>query len=272
MGTYALRGRATLIGLVSADPQHVPQAASAAQLHRGSSVPLYFQLAEILKERIEAGRWPAGERFPSERELADEFAISRTVIRPALDLLESDGQLVRIKGRGTFVTPPKVRWPVAGLARLLALPRAPETRVRILDASEQEPEPDVRAVLELEPGATVLGATAVILSSGTPVYMSNSFIAGERVPGLAALLSAGELGPERGWADDATVRLEGGSATIATAFVSRWEAEQLDVAAGDLCFLIRYVERVAGDDGPRAVEFARVVFRSDVVELGVRPA
>ena len=257
---------------MSTDSQHAPPAASAAQLHRGGSVPLYFQLAEILKERIEAGRWPAGERFPSERELADEFAISRTVIRPALDLLESDGQLVRIKGRGTFVTPPKASWPLAGLARLLARPRPAETEVRILDAGEQEPEPDVRAVLELEPGATVLQVTAVVLSSGSPVYMSNSFVAGERAPALSALLSAGALGPERGWAEDAPAQLAGGSATIATAFVSRWEAEQLAVAAGDPCFLIRYVERVDGDGGARPVEFARVVFRSDVVELGIRLA
>ena len=257
---------------MSTESQHVPPAVSAAHLHRGSSVPLYFQLAEILKERIEAGRWPAGERFPSERELAEEFAISRTVIRPALDLLESDGQLVRIKGRGTFVTPPKTSWPLAGLARLLARPLAAETAVRVLDSGEQEPEPDVRSALELEPGATVLQVTAVVLSAGSPVYMSNSFIAGERVPGLAALLTAGELGPGRGWAEDGAARLAHGSATIATAFVSRWEAEQLDVAAGDPCFLIRYVERMEGGAEPRPVEFARVVFRSDVVELRVRPA
>ena len=257
---------------MSADPQ-LPPSASAAQLHRGSSVPLYFQLAEILKERIEEGRWPAGERFPSERELADEFAISRTVIRPALDLLESDGQLVRIKGRGTFVTPPKVAWPVAGLARLLSRPRPRETEVRVLDASEQEPEPDVSGALELAPGATVLRATAVVLSAGAPVYMSNSFIAGERVPALATLLTAGELASDRGWAEGpGAASLAGGSATIATAFVSQWEAEQLDVAAGDLCFLIRYVERVEGAAGARPAEFARIVFRSDVVVLGVQLA
>ena len=214
-------------------------------------MPLYFQLAEILKERIEAGRWLAGERFPSERELADEFRISRTVIRPALDLLESDGQLVRIKGRGTFVTPPKAAWPIAGLARLLARPRDGETEVRILSAGEQEPDPDVREVLELEANAGgVVQATAVLLSAGSPIYMSNSFVVRKRLPALAELLTAGRVDAAASWAQTrASARLTSASATIATAFVSQWEATQLDLAAGDLCFLIRYVERTSGYDG-----------------------
>lgn len=239
------------------------RAASGGRLRRSSSVPLYFQLAEILKERIEAGRWPAGERFPSERELAEEFAISRTVIRPALELLQSDGQLTRIKGRGTFVTPPKAAWRIRGLTRLLSGPSEPDVEVRVLSASEQPAEPDVQEVLELESDAApVVQATAVVLRAGSPIYMTNSFIPGSRLPHLAGALLAGSpagtgTGPE----------LVSASATVATAFVSRWEATQLELSAGDPCFLIRYVERMREADGLKPVEFARVVFRSDVVEL-----
>jgi GntR family transcriptional regulator len=256
-------------------PESESQASSGgAQLRRLSSVPLYFQLTEILKERIEAGRWAAGERFPSERELAEEFQISRTVIRPALDLLESDGQLVRIKGRGTFVTPPKAPWPIAGLAHLLERPRSDDTEVRILGVSEQKAEPDARELLELRGRApTVLQAAAVVLTSGSPVYMTNSFIVAERLPALAELLTSGPVDAASAWAPKGRrARLAGGSATIATAFVSQWEAIQLDLAAGDLCFLIRYVARARGKDGTHPAEFARIVFRSDVVALGVELA
>jgi GntR family transcriptional regulator len=257
---------------VSADRDSSPAApapgeATAEHLRRTSPVPLYFQLAEILKERIEAGHWPAGERFPSERELAEEFRISRTVIRPALDLLASDGQLVRIKGRGTFVTPPKVAWPIAGLARLLARPPGHDFEIRILSAGEQDAEPDVRETLELEPGvATVLQATAVVRSSGAPVYMSNSFIVASRLPEIAARLRSASVltDGERVAAEPAFVPA---SAAIATAFVSQWEATQLEVAAGDLCFLIRYLDRIDDGGQVKPVEFARMVFRTDVVEL-----
>jgi GntR family transcriptional regulator len=229
-------------------------------------VPLYFQLAEILKERIEAGRWPAGERFPSERELAEEFAISRTVIRPALELLQSDGQLTRIKGRGTFVTPPKAAWRICGLTRLLSGPGEPDVEVRVLSASEQRAEPDVQEVLELESeAAPVVQATAVVLSVGSPICMTNSFIPRSRLPELTEALVAGS--PAGAVWTDRAPELVSASATVATAFVSRWEATQLEVSAGDPCFLIRYVERMRAADGVKPVEFARVVFRSDVVEL-----
>lgn len=257
---------------VTADPDNIPAASGESaneHLRRTSPIPLYFQLAEILKERIEAGHWPAGGRFPSERELAEEFRISRTVIRPALDLLASDGQLVRIKGRGTFVTPPKVPWPIAGLARLLARPPDHDFEVRILSAVEQDAEPDVREMLELELGvATVLQATVVVRSSGAPVYMSNSFIVASRLPDVAARLrSTSALTHRDRVAAEAGPTFLPANAAIATAFVSQWEATQLEVAAGDLCFLIRYLDRIDDRGQVMPVEFARMVFRTDVVEL-----
>src|SRR5215510_8499282 len=83
-----------------------------AELNRRSFVPLYFQLAEALKKMLETGAWQQRARFPSEREIAEEFGVSRTVIRPALDLLVGDGAIVRTRGSGTFVAPPKREIPV----------------------------------------------------------------------------------------------------------------------------------------------------------------
>jgi GntR family transcriptional regulator len=247
--------------------------ASRGRLRRSSSVPLYFQLAEILKERIEAGHWPSGGRFPSERELAEEFAISRTVIRPALELLQSDGQLMRVKGRGTFVTPPKTGWRIRGLARLLSGARERDVEVRVLSASGQPVERDVQEVLELESEAEpVIQATAVVLSAGSPVYMTNSFMAGSRLPELTTALVAGQ-DSEAVWAAAGSgPQLVSASATVATAFVSRWEATQLELSAGDPCFLIRYVDRIRAGEGMTPVEFARIVYRSDIVELDVEMA
>src|SRR3954471_1742815 len=125
--------------------QAAPDGAGAtAAVDRSRFVPLYFQIAEILKDRIDAGTWSAGDRFPSERELIEEFGVSRTAIRPALDLLESDGQLVRVKGRGTFVAAPKPPLGVAALAHLLSHPLPDGTAVRILAAARRRPEPYVR--------------------------------------------------------------------------------------------------------------------------------
>src|ERR1700710_2683235 len=91
---------------------------SSRRLDRNSDVPLYFQLAAALKVMLEVEDWESGARCASEREIEEEFGVSRAVIRPALDLLVGDGAIFRIKGSGAFVAPPRREVRVAGLAGL----------------------------------------------------------------------------------------------------------------------------------------------------------
>jgi GntR family transcriptional regulator len=81
----------------------------AAQIDRSSPIPFYFQIARLLEEEIVTGRWPVGHRTVSEPALGEHFGVSRSVVRQALDRLERDGRIQRIKGRGTFVAPARER-------------------------------------------------------------------------------------------------------------------------------------------------------------------
>ena len=65
---------------------------------RGTS-SVGFKLANILRERVAAGRYK--DRFPTEAELIAEFMMSRYAVRSAMQRLESDGQINRQPGRGT---------------------------------------------------------------------------------------------------------------------------------------------------------------------------
>jgi DNA-binding GntR family transcriptional regulator len=152
-------------------------------LDRTSFVPLYFQLAEMLKERIESARWPPGARFLSESEIEAEFDVSRTVIRPALALLESDGQLVRIKGRGNFVATPKQGIAIQGMSRLLSSPDPTGLSVDILEARTITPESAVAQMLRLDSrDAKVAHLTARVRRDDAPLFICNSFAALSRLP------------------------------------------------------------------------------------------
>jgi GntR family transcriptional regulator len=72
-------------------------------IDRDSPVPFYFQLSELLEHEIVSGRLQAGRRLPSEVELCEHFAVSRTTVRQALGRLEQEGLVSRRKGQGTFV-------------------------------------------------------------------------------------------------------------------------------------------------------------------------
>jgi len=68
------------------------------------SVPLYYQLANVLTEKILSRELHAGDRLPTEVELVEQYGISRITVRQALRLLEEEGLIRREVGRGTFVT------------------------------------------------------------------------------------------------------------------------------------------------------------------------
>jgi GntR family transcriptional regulator len=97
---------------VPAPQRHRGPVGNGGPLDRSSFVPLYYQLQEVLKEQIESGYWHPDELLPSEPELARRFGVSRAVVRQALDILEDDHQIVRIRGRGTFVARPKLEMPL----------------------------------------------------------------------------------------------------------------------------------------------------------------
>ena len=67
--------------------------------------PLWSQVYEILKERIEQSQYPEGLNLPTELELMDEFALSRVTIRKAMDQLMNEGYIIRRRGSGTIVNP-----------------------------------------------------------------------------------------------------------------------------------------------------------------------
>ncbi len=72
-------------------------------IDRNSPVPLYFQLKQIFLSNIETGVWPSGSLIPGELDIAQDYGLSRTTVRQTFKELVSEGQLLRQRGRGTFV-------------------------------------------------------------------------------------------------------------------------------------------------------------------------
>ena len=137
-------------------------------------------VVEQIKGEIFAGRLSAGDRLPSEKELAEQFNLSRVTVRDALRILESHG-LIHIKvgaGGGAFVSDPSLELLTQSLSTLLRLNRINLSELvearKIIEAATVElaavratPE-DVR-VLE-----RALGGAQAALSAGDLHYMPHS--------------------------------------------------------------------------------------------------
>lgn len=68
-----------------------------------SRMPLYLQVAKLMRQKIESQQWRFGEQIPTLDNLVAQFEVSRITLRAALNLLEENGIIRRTRGVGTFV-------------------------------------------------------------------------------------------------------------------------------------------------------------------------
>jgi len=71
---------------------------------RIQSSRLYEQIVEQIEALILADKLRTGDQLPSERELAEQFNVSRTAVREAIKALREKGLVEIQSGRGTFIT------------------------------------------------------------------------------------------------------------------------------------------------------------------------
>lgn len=163
-------------------------------LNEQNRAPLYQQLQRALRDAIEDNRLAPDEALPPERELAEEFGISRITVRKALDALVGEGMLTRRQGAGTFVTArgeSRVEKSFSKLSSfsedMISRGRRPESVW--LSRSAGTVNPEEALTLGLSPGSVVYRFNRIRYADGEPMALEYS-----TVPGfcLASEMSVGE--------------------------------------------------------------------------------
>lgn len=76
---------------------------SDTSVFQNSRVPLYLQVAKLMRRNVEMQKWKLGEQIPTLNELEKEYQVSRITLRASLTQLEEEGIIRRMRGLGTFV-------------------------------------------------------------------------------------------------------------------------------------------------------------------------
>jgi len=244
-------------------------------IDRLSPVPYYYQLQEILKEEIEAGRWQPGARLPSEADLELAFGVSRTVIRQALDVLEADGQLLRRKGIGSIVAKPKFRVEGVEAAEAWGAEARAELRLsRLVDVRRVVAGDAVGRLLGVRAKDPLFELTYVQSSDSMPISLTQSYLRPDASPALQQVADAGEVPILSEDGPDPLIQLRQKYAldvretrlSIETSLVNQFESEMLKIPAGTPVFLLSAID-VDQFAGP--VRFSRSVVRSDIASFAV---
>lgn len=243
-----------------------------SQLDRKSFVPLYYQLQELLKQQIESGIWQPGDTLPSEPELAQHFGVSRVVVRQALAILEDDRQIIRVRGRGTFVARPKLDYRAGGLSRLLATPRRPDVSLQVLDKRSVPIERSIGEALGVEPLHDVTRITTLLSLEGVPLAISYSFFRSGDVAWLENAAQVGRnLPPELTLAQHG-VTLDRSELSIETSQCGQFEADRFGIPHRSSVFLVLCTEFRRTEDGTQPFEVARVEYRGDIIQFRLEVA
>lgn len=153
-----------------------------ASVHRSNKIPLYHQVAMLLRTELAEGRFEVGAQIPPEHDLMQRFAVSRITIRQAIDSLVQEGVLIRKQGRGTFVLEAPRRNTITELAGTLdAIETLGEsTDVRLLGAAFVAcPARIAQAFKIAEPESTILKVERVRSSNGEPFEHLTNWVAPE---------------------------------------------------------------------------------------------
>jgi GntR family transcriptional regulator len=230
--------------------------------------PLYAQVETALAADIAATTLPPGSQLPPEDSLTVRFGVSRTTVRKAIENLVARGLVEIQRGKGTFVTEPKIRQDLTELTGfvedMMALGRNPTARLldkRVVPASKT-----VAQHLGLPLGAQVYRIERVRLADGVAMSFDETYLPleiGEKVarndleaePIFALLEGKYDLPLV-----EAQYQLEAATA-------GEHVAQALGIEAGSPIFLI---ERTSYAEGQKPVDYEKLYYRGDLIKFVTR--
>lgn len=155
-------------------------------LSRNTFEPLYYQIREHIREKINSGEYPPNSMIPSEAELCEIYDVSRVTVRRAILDLVQEGLLNRGKGKGTFVAENYGLTTVNGVQsftqELLGLNMRPSAK--LLSCKVHLAEPSLRQKLELAEGEQVITISRLRLTNNEPCMVEVMNFPYKLVPGL----------------------------------------------------------------------------------------
>src|SRR4051794_13946524 len=145
---------------------------------RNGPIPRYYQLKEIIRQKVTAGQWGPGLPIPSERELCEQYGISRMTARQSITELVNEGYLYREQGKGTFVAQPKITQQLSQLTGFTEdmEARAKHPAAQVLNQQMVPADADLAAILQVKPGQLLFQVQRLRLANGEPLAIETSLI------------------------------------------------------------------------------------------------
>ena len=146
--------------------------------------PAYKRIQDTIIQRLESGELKPGDSVDSERELARIHGVSLMTARHALAGLEREGMVVRRRGAGTFVAPPKIHFnKLMSYTEQMSV-RGLSVSSKILSLNVVDSEPELAARLALPAGGRLIKLERLRLGGNEPFAIEACYLSADEFGGL----------------------------------------------------------------------------------------
>ncbi len=236
-------------------------------LGSNNDTPLYKQISEYIRQKIEQKEWEIGHKIPTEHELCEQFNVSRITVVKALSRLVEEGLLVREQGKGTFVSvPPLLSEPSPLLSFTEMMKEQGKTPGSlVLEKSWKRPSSRDMERLKVSENEQIYKIKRLMLADTEPIGIQTSYLSMKRFPDLINKITDHQslyeiLQREYNLIIDSAIE------TYNAVQLDEEEKSLLKVDIGETGFS---VERLSfSNDEP--VEFVRSIMRNDQVRYSVK--
>jgi GntR family transcriptional regulator len=162
------------------------------------TAPGYTLLLSELRRRVRTGEWRPGDQIASERELCDEYGVSRTMVRQTLGIAEREGLLVKVPGRGTFVARPRIRQELSAMTTFTSTLAAHGVSAerRLLHRGWEPPPAELADRLRVSRTDSVFYVEMLGVADSQPISLYQSYTppAVAHAAGLPELIDSDDVG------------------------------------------------------------------------------
>lgn len=237
-------------------------------IDKTSPVPYYYQLEQLLREKIDNGRWKPGDNLPSEAELCSTYAVSRTVVRQALNKLCQDGIIYKEKGKGTFVAKPKLQEKFVqrtyGFYQEMK-EKGLEVESKVLEHKLVEPPNKIKNFLKLREGQKAVKTSRLRSVNGELIMFTISYVRSDFCPGLEKEDLTNRSLYQLLW-DKYGIKISYGYRTLEAVAASKYEADMLKVRRGSP---LVYLESISYLEDGTPIEYFEAWHRGDRCKFAI---
>lgn len=230
-------------------------------INHQSKLPLYHQLFEVLHDDILSGKLKPGDMLPSESELIEKYGVSRITVRKVFDMLVKEGLIHRERGRGSFVSQPRLEH---GLSRIVnftedMLQRGFKPGTEVLYIGTVEASEYVAEKLNVPVNEELVRLDRLRLADNEPMCVEHAHLVARYFPDIAQYdFAAHSLREIK--TNVYGIRWSRATQVIRAMLASEDIAHLLDI---DVNSPLLYIERISYSQDNIPMEYLKAYYRSD---------